>query len=597
MRMKSVIITAIAVCSSVLGAPAAAQEVNLPVYYTLGWDESAGLWSRPGAGHTKGMQDFWEVHEARIAAGKLVAAGLDGLLDKVPTGKVLAALQTMQAIEGPQRGCFRWYLEEKEIRDTNAAFFVGLPLAVLRLQWGPKLAEADRARLDQMLAHLRVWFEAQAADASPRYPNKHLGDLVCGWLLAEAAGEAPEKLARQMRDAATYWREQGWGWGEHMSDTYSHVCLDELAMLLLISSKLPPDVRTDFEGLRDRLLAIEDAYAPGPRVPAIRSYAFTHPPEHTAYRDAIRPWRNDGPTADQAFQPLRGLADALKWHDTAPPAGAPARDVDVPCFGGARARAVIDGPLRIGAMSRYPIMEGIDQKTWGLSWQSFPVAGWHEAGDWCFLQWVTTEGGVTRMHPAEDEASAYLENALSSRLDPPPVGVTHSLRHRSSFIVLRRMPRSSPDWPEVTDRFRLVGGKLQEYKVASEGAWHQLRVTHPGARDETRPLVVSYLSLEGDRKPELQPNRLKGIDWSVHYPLQGGPPRPVVGVWVWSLDTTLAGAPRVQVIEGGWRLAWSDGVKTFAVRVLPEAERPLVDDAAPRDDHMYSRTIEAEKGP
>ncbi|MCX5660553.1 MAG: hypothetical protein NTW19_12640 [Planctomycetota bacterium] len=553
-------------------APAA----SLPDFYAQGWDERVGLWKRAGAGHTLGTHQLPEVHEGRSNASRLIAAGLDGLLGRIPVGRVLAALQTMQAVDGPRRGCFRWYLEDAEIRDTNAAFFIGLPLIVLRIRWGDQLGPDDRARLDAMLAGLAAWFEAEAAQHLVHYPNKHLGDLTCAWLLAEATRHVPPTLPDQMRSSAKYWREQEWGWGEHMSDIYSTVCLDELGMLRLLSKSLPPDIRREYEGLRDELLAIEDAFAGGPRVPAIRSYAFAATPKGGGYRAAVRAWDNKAISPNSHGPSLRSLAFELGWHASVPAPGTLASEIDVACFGGASARATIAGPLRLGAMSRYPIMEGIDHQTWGLSWQSFPVAAWHAQGGWMFLQWETNEGGERRSHPSESQSTSYLRNSLSSKIDPPPVGRTWSLKVGRSFVVLRRMPKWSPDWPEVIDRLRVVDLRSERRDQRHEGAWSQIRFQFAEGSMPENAIAVSFIDLTGTKRPVSAENTFKGIDWTVHHPRgeheAGG---SALGLWTFSLDDALAQPPTVAATPDGWRANWKSAEGDVVVVIRPDGDNPL----------------------
>lgn len=571
------LLASIAACLFLFAAPLfAADTLPLPEYYTRDWDDAAGLWKRTGAGHTLGMHHQAQVHEGRSAAGKLIAAGLDGLLGRIPTGQVLAALQSMQVTEGPKRGCFRWYLEEKEIRDTNAAFFTGLPLVVLRLRFSDQLAKGDLARLDEMIGHLAVWFEAEARHNIVHYPNKFLGDLVCAWLLAEATGKTPPALPRQMLDSARYWREEHWGWGEHMSDIYAGVCLDELAMLLLLSKKLPPDIRKAYEDLRDELLAIDDAFAAGPRVPAIRSYAFTVSPKAASYRSTIRVWAPAG-EGDGYARPIRGLAFALGWHDSVPPPAPPAREADVPCFGGARARAIIEGPLRVGALSRFPIMEGIDHLTWGLSWQSFPVAAWHADGGWIYLQWETAEGGERRAHPTENRSGSYLHNALSAKLDPPPVGRTWSLRVGKAFVILRDMPRWSPDWPEVVDRLRAVDLNEARPDETHDGPWSRLRFAFA---HDAGTLHVASIRLREPAPPTLASNAFHGVDWSLRHPATKPDGNSNArSLWVFSLDGSLADRPVIEhapdPAPGSWRLNWKTPAGEVVVRLRPGDESPL----------------------
>lgn len=545
--------------------------------YMRDWDEAVGLWKRKGPGHTRGVHQLAEVHEGRAAANRLLAAALDGALASVPVGKVLAALESMQQVGGARHGCFRWYFEETEVRDTNAAFFIGLPLIALRVARSEHLEAADLSRLDRMLSRLREWFDQELSHPSPVYPNKYLGDVVCDWLLAELAGEIPSELPQRLRDAATYWREQKWGWGEHMSDLYAGICLDELAMLLLLAKQLPTDVRRDYEQLRDELLSIDDAFAGGPRVPVIRGYFFTESPKVEPYRSSIREW-NTADLAGYFFQPLRALAYRLGWHQDVPSPRPKQDAVEIDCFGGACARAWMRGPLRIGAMSRYPIMEGIDHLTWGLSWQSFPVAAWHASGDWMFMQWEASENGRRRTHPAESKADSYLGNALSEQLDPPPVGVTHSLRLGGTFVVLRSMPRTSPGWTEVVDRVRLVHRTGEMPVIRTDGGVHELRLSFAGSSAEGRELRISRIPLGNAPNPSLKENAFGGFDWSVSYrPRDDANDTIPAGLWLWSADRDPAegSSVSVQELEGGWRVSWREGGREVGVLVAPGDAKPL----------------------
>jgi hypothetical protein len=105
-------------------------------------------------------------------------------------------------------------------------------------------------------------------------------------------------------------------------------------------------------------------------------------------------------------------------------------------------------------------MTGIEHPTWGLSWQSFPAALWRPAGDWMFWRWLTREEDRERAHPALDMASAYLGNALSTRVDPPPVPQQRATLTPSGELQLTRiLPRPADvAWHEVVDAFCVVDG-------------------------------------------------------------------------------------------------------------------------------------------
>jgi hypothetical protein len=46
-----------------------------------------------------------------------------------------------------------------------------------------------------------------------------------------AAPEEAADLSAVMQEAAAYWRDHEWGWGEHLSDCYANVCLVVLSAL------------------------------------------------------------------------------------------------------------------------------------------------------------------------------------------------------------------------------------------------------------------------------------------------------------------------------------------------------------------------------
>src|SRR5262249_18400229 len=151
------------------------------------------------------------------------------LLDKIDSPRVLAALADAQEKqEGPTFGCFRWYYEEVRPVDTNAAFFTGLNLIALRLTHFKQLPPAAQESLNQILANLLPWFPRAVGHKGLNYPNKHLGDLVCCWLLMEINNVDDDgSMPAAMIEAAQYWAHHHWGWGEHLSDTYSAIILDE----------------------------------------------------------------------------------------------------------------------------------------------------------------------------------------------------------------------------------------------------------------------------------------------------------------------------------------------------------------------------------
>ena len=445
--------------------------MNLP---ELSWNDELGLCRQAGPGHTAPVSRKDHVHNGVYSATRLGLLAQRGELD---TQVALTTLRSFRAMQVQQKGnrqvCLRWYWEEEEPVDTNAAFFIGMALMMLYLAEGEKLEGPVRVAIREIVADLAVWFGQELHVVDPIYSNKYMGDLVCSWLAFEVLGcGPPDELLRKTKEWCDYWRREHWGWGEHMSAVYSVVLLNEMSAVLLFCQAMPDAIRSDFRGLFENLMAINDAFGQGPRVPVIRSYAFTGSAECLLYRDYVRPISpEDDFQGISMVSNLGGLYGAwyhrAGWLEMAPPKLTMSEWLEIPCRDNAVARAVVKPNIRIGAMSHYPIMAGVDHQTWGLSWQTFPAALWRPAGDWAFWRWTTQEGEIVRSHPATAKWVAYLGNALSTKIDPPPVPRMKSTLTPEGRLSMERtltIPIAA-DWDEVRDVFHLLGS---DAKITSE---------------------------------------------------------------------------------------------------------------------------------
>ncbi len=515
------------------------------------WDEAAGMWQQT-SGHTRPVAHLDRVHSGPDAASRLLLAAQTGQLDQIDARRILQRLREMQVTDhGQQQGCLCWYQEEEHPVDTNASFFTGLSLIVLWQEYREQLSDDERTILADMLRGLYTWFKHAASEKSWFYPNKYLGDLTCVWLLCEiTAGEAAElpeestQLATLMLEAAAYWRSHGWGWGEHLSDGYSKVCLDELSLLLLSARRLPDAVRTAYKALFDNLLAIGDAFDGGPRVPALRSYAFLTTPSGSNYRETIHPLPREIDIREIRNCPRLGHTfHQLGWQQLAPPKTRPTTNVTVPCFGGANAQAHIEADIRLGSVSCFPLMPSIEHFTHGLAWQSMPVALSRPEKSWAFLQWEAAEGDRVRSHPAEDVKTTYLGNALTEAVHPPIVGRTWSLQRGNGLIALRIMPVLSMQWTHLADRLRIIG-EAGECESHTEENWHQLVV-----RWGEREVSIHCLPLSIDAAPMLTTSA-KATDWGLTYTqeqLRGK--RLIATIWAISLAGRIDAPPKLQQLQ------------------------------------------------
>ena len=506
------------------------------------WDKEIGLWFKNGPGHSAYTKNMKLVHPGPDAASRLLAAAQMDCLANINVEAVLTALKQMQWMENDDlRGCIRWYWEEDRPYDTNATFFTGLSLIVARKLFYDKFNNQCCNLLDEILNGLDLWFKKEIVHAAYQYPNKYLGDLVCKWLLWEITGRRDSKknIEDQMRKAAIYWQEHNWGWGEHLSDIYACVCLDQLSVLLLLSEHLAKDIRKMYWQLAEELLLIEDAFFGGPRVPSLRSYAFQKAPTHVNYRDKIKPWEK----MPQIFrnQPdLGNLMYQLGWHDKMPAQQMPQKDFTIPCFDGIIARARIEKDIRLGSVSRFPVMPTVEHLTWGLAWQGFPIVISRGKSDWGFMQWETTEKGITKAHPANGGPPAHIPKALTDTVSPPVCGQTFTLQQDTGILILRVMRPIPQSWDILTDRFRLIEGTAKVTESSHNG-WSQLILAYPD-----RDVSIHHLCLGQEKKPTLSIDNDGRTDWDVTFnaPLLHKQ-RLIINLWAISLNGSIDAPPKI----------------------------------------------------
>lgn len=537
--------------------------VDWPLAYRERWDEQVGLWTHhPIVSPGQTSSSHW----IRDNAWMLVSAGFDGLLRELPTGRVLARLREAQVQEGPEQGGFWWAWEDRRIKDANSGFFTVLGLLVLRHEFYDSMGETERSLLEALLRTAQPWFRRRTeplTEAILRYPNRCLGDLVCRWLLMErfdSENDPPTEEA--LRKALRYLQESHWGWGEHLSDLYAKVCQGALTALLAYGRRLPNDVVSIAERLWQDLEAIDAAYAGGPRVPTIRCYALAEPPGthmpgvYRPWRDLMVPW---GPEHRRgSFGVLAVVAHAHGLHRRFPVSSSPrSPSVEVPCYGGTRALAAVTPSWRMGVMTRYPLMKGVDHRAWGLHWQSMPVAFAHQAGDWAFLQWEAEEDGTMRALPAFQRDN--LPSRVLSDVEPAAaVGHTFGWREGEVFLVLRRMEAVSPRWSYLTDRFRILGSTWTGAVETREGPWRGLNLSYDGLT-----LRMGYCPLEGEPQTSWYQSSEGAWHWDHRYAWDKNRSVRPAGLWLLQMSGAAIELPDVTLRDGVGR------VRLDADRLLP----------------------------
>ncbi|MCD8483266.1 MAG: hypothetical protein LR015_11760 [Verrucomicrobia bacterium] len=238
---------------------------------SLYWNATIGLFRKPGPGHTAPVAEAPAVHSLPETFIRFAIDAQLGCLELDKFDRALDALAAVQ-VRDPQHplyGCLRWYYEEEEPIDTNASFFTGLTLLVVEYCQRSAMPDDIRDKLQVIFQGLFHWFTKELAESKLHYPNKHLGDLVCAWLLAEylADEDALRHLEVQFAQAETYWKATHWGWGEHLSQVYTTVMLTEISVLLVMQKRLPKALFDALRAMADELLVLQDYFGSNAWVP------------------------------------------------------------------------------------------------------------------------------------------------------------------------------------------------------------------------------------------------------------------------------------------------------------------------------------------
>jgi len=529
-------------------------DTELPDPFNENWDSELGLWIGDAKYNRTG-------HGIRNNAKMLVEAGILGLLERVPAETVLGKLRQAQETNGQLRGNFWWAWEDGKVTDRNSGFFTTIQLLALKHEFEDQLSSAGRADLEQMLGEAEHWFAHKVLPVEEkklRYPNAYLGDAVCLWLIREHAGTLDSAYGRTFRKILAWYRDNHWGWGEHLSDIYAKVCQRELTALLMWSKELDDDARCLATELMRELMTIDTVFDGGPRVPTLRCYSMEKSPcTPEAWAKSFQPYRNrmrsQAPVAGFGFAYLaarRGL-----FRDLPLPAfDSPERDVA--CYGNTKAASWVTARYRYGTMSVYPLFEDTNANAgWGLHWQSMPVAFWHAAGDWGYLQWLSEERGVVHALPGLSRADTQ-KNQLCrlSDIDTEAThGLTYGTRHDNALLIYRELPRIAASWPWAADRFRLVHPTANA-DAEDLGDWQRLvldfgteKLTvacHPLQKGTVCTLsrqTVSNLSEQdsGDRE-----NR--ELHFSAHHKLSDQRPEKLRFLWFIRMGETASTPPQVK---------------------------------------------------
>ncbi len=587
------------------------------------FDEAKGLWwfSEDGVGgHTKAVVNLPRSHCGTISFVRLLIAAQTNKLRELDVMKVLRGVKRTQISDGRDAGEFLWYLEEEHIEDNHATFFNGLAMCALYGGHSEQFAKAELELIVDMLRATYPIFIKHVRYFNRHYPNEFLGDLVCAWLIGEWFGmpdEDRDMLTDEFVRLEKLWYRNGWGWGEHLSDTYGCVCLDELSLILLLAKQLTNKAEDSLRKLFEELLEIDDIFVGGPRVPAIRQYSFLTAPEGLHYRAMIKPVPQNAtlehyisavgsrlptcavplqtPTGEMmstenmagVWLPLGATFHKLSWHKIAPPVKkAKTNSIKIQCING-QAQIYIDKQIRIGTTQRFPLMPQAEHLTWGLAWQSFPVSVRTADKEWIYMQWETSERGKTYHQPAEDKYVGRFAPALTQLTNPPITGKTYTIAQNDNFLILRVMPTIVRDWKMLIDRFRIIGRSIKCAETVGSENWHQLELS---LCNQTLYLQCVEL-IQPVKMMRLQRKNDTCQDWQLEYRDEDLSNRRVIAN-IWGISRTkIVNPPEITICEKEMdirsddrlsaNLRWDCGVVNWKVKIdLTDSESTFYELAA-----------------
>ncbi len=456
-----------------------------------------GLLRIKGSGHTWEVSELLEVHPGRNSASVYVLGKLLDDLDKEHGLEILSAIEALQVsdTDNPRCGAFRWYREETQPIDTNAAFFTLLPLAVARNYEPDLLSPEEKNTIDRMLKRSCSWFSHECKNPIFFYTNKIISDGAMLTAIGKLTGD--DNIISQSRVFLNKWLEyteqRGFGWGENLSPGYNGVTIQAFTV---IKSALA-DTKED-NLLVNRLNKIEKGIIETFRfnngyelVPAIRSYnvkGYLKLPsviynlaqvEGFGIADSMHALNNND--LDKLSNLSRAMiiyGDRLYLDESDYIRKGYSNRQSYPGFrethvmDTVKACTWIGNNGGLGSLNKFPVIEGSYQhKGWGLGWQCFPVSAIVYENQVSFLRFNVDDGEKMRHHPHKDKHTAYLDPALFSETHYPDVK-TSCRQEKNTLIAIRSIEKLRNRAKSISDSFDVqrFTGEIHEFKI-KERQW------------------------------------------------------------------------------------------------------------------------------
>jgi hypothetical protein len=523
-----------------------------------------GLIKCKSAGHTSETAALEYCHDGRATSIYYAMCIAIGAMEEKTGCDILKALQTLQVTdsESPQFGGFRWYGEETRINDTNAAFFILMPLAVVRLLYYRNIPSTHSPLIDEILRMGMEWFYKECTHPVLYYTNKVLSDgamflAISSLINNDEYYRAAVGLFEQWED---YTHRRGWGWGENISLTYQNVILNSLQLACCALRPEETQIKQKLQSRMNELIEILKFHEGYEFVPTIRSYNS----DGRIQRKSLL-WLVAGIKENILAQINIHDADFIKelWacitlivlHEqifqgmkkaaiNEPGAMNPIPRIRMErVFEDAYSYSWIGQYGRVGSLNRFPVISGCYQwPTWGLGWQSYPVGFGVNDSQFSYLRWVVKEGENVRMHPGMFKKN-YLNPALFKESHYPEVE-TRCSQNQNALLVLRSLSGVHNQVSELYDEWVIprFNGSVEFYcskNAANPRKWVILSYENAS---------VAFSALKG-----IPSNETKRSD--MHVSVEQKETELCLRQWLYRGNETVLQHPRM---EAGWALLFID---------------------------------------
>lgn len=101
------------------------------------------------------------------------------------------------------------------IQDSNAAFFILMPLVAVRLSSPGVFPASHLESMQRMFRHAAAWFSRECRNPELFYPNKTMSDGAMLLAVAHFLGEPAylQTATAYFKRWEEYTARRGWGWG------------------------------------------------------------------------------------------------------------------------------------------------------------------------------------------------------------------------------------------------------------------------------------------------------------------------------------------------------------------------------------------------